>query len=114
MSQTQSELLKLQTSTQSDQENNSHSNTELVQRHPVENTPFEIVGNPDYGYFITLGIYRLTSTKQTIKDCEKLIKNKDWEVITGIIGAILQAEHTQKQQDAIALKLNLENMDKQE
>lgn len=95
MSTTQRELLRTLTSTNQQTPNNLNSSEQLVNRIPVENTGFWIIGDKDHGYFISLGAYRLTETRQTEEECREMIENKDWEIILGLIGAQSLAHETQ-------------------
>lgn len=85
-----SELLQSQTTTENQNTNNQKSNTELIERHTIKGTGFEIIGNPEKGYMIALGQYRLTEFQPTIYDCEQMIKNRDYELILGMIGAAIE------------------------
>lgn len=90
MTQTQSELLSLHTTTDSTNTDKPNSNSELVYKERVEKTAFDIVGNEDNGYFIALGSYRLISPQKTIEKCRIMIQTKDWELILGLIGACME------------------------
>lgn len=95
---TNSELLQSQTTTENQNTNNQKSNTQLVERERVENTGFEIIGNEENGYFIALGTYRLTQA-QSKKECLRMIKTKDYELLLGLIGACIEANKIQTEQD---------------
>lgn len=87
MSTTQNDLLKLQNGTEETHTPRDNSPSELVERHRVPDTGFDIIGNKEKGYFVALGIYRITEPKQTIKECEQMIKQKNYEIILGLISA---------------------------
>lgn len=92
--ETAKELLKLQTGGELMNTDNQNS-TELIKTHQVENTGFCIIEVQDKGCFVTLGMYRLTEYKETIEECLRMIEEKDWELILGLMGAVQQ--HSEKE-----------------
>lgn len=103
----QAELLSLQNTTTETNTSNNNSNSELVEKERVDNTAFDIVGNKDHGYFIALGTYRLTPTYPLKATLKKMIKEKDYELLLGMMGATIQA-HMSSQ--AWGNKINSEEM----
>lgn len=91
--QTQQDILHTQTNIEEEQ-NNSNSSTEIIQREKIINTPFEIVGNTENGYFIAMGKYKITENKQSIEDAKKTLNTEQWIIITNMI--ILIAAETYK------------------
>jgi len=86
---------KLQSNTQEDT-NNSHYSNELLKREKIKNTPFEIIGNEEIGYFIAMGKFRLTQPEETIEQTfEKLITHQ-YEIITNMIIALAEEIANQK------------------
>lgn len=97
------ELLKLQNSaSETNTDNNKSGNTELIERHRVANTAFEICGSIEIGYFIAMGKYRLTAPKKTKEECLIMIAEKDYELLLGLMGATLLSEYTQQERELIA------------
>lgn len=84
MTQTNSELLNLHTTTESKNTHKQQSNSELI--HTEDVGSFKIVGNEERGYFVSLGKYRLTEARTTIEECKKLIETKDWELLLALMG----------------------------
>lgn len=61
------EQLALQSGAKDTHKQNS---SELIERHPVEDTPFTIIGHPDKGYFLAMGMHRLTDYCKTKQEVE--------------------------------------------
>lgn len=78
-----SELLNTQLSV-AENPNNSVS-TELIERYPVENTPFVIVGNPESGYFLSFGKYRLTEYYDNPQLCKNAMGNEIWNIMLNLM-----------------------------
>lgn len=71
-------------------------NKELLTREKVENSPIELVGNEELGYWIGITNFRLTEPvkdKQTVKD---RIEFTDWEAILNLYGALKMMEEMAK------------------
>lgn len=85
---TQRELLELQNTTENPNTNNPKS-SQLIEKERYEGTGFDIVGNPEYGYFVALGTYRITRA-QTKEECIRMINEKDYELIIGLMGASIE------------------------
>lgn len=83
-------------------ENESNSNNcqsigyNLIDRQPIENTPFEGVKWENNPYFLALGNYKLPVKGETIEELKNNLEVQKWEVITSIIGISLQIANTQK------------------
>lgn len=72
----------------------------LVDRIPVKNTIFSIIGTQQNGYFIAVGKYRVSKGGLTKKKCQELIDQKDWELIFALMGiAIEQTEEIKHQHE---------------
>lgn len=76
-----SDLLQSQTNAQ-EQENSSPSVTKIIERDPIEDTPFVIV-TIEQGSFIALGNRRITEYMPK-DECKRLIKDRNWELITNL------------------------------
>lgn len=108
MSTTQNDLLKLQNTTEETQQNNNNSPSELVEREKVEGTGFEIIGNKEKGYFVALGIFRITEPKPSKGILRKMIQHKDYEIILGLISASI-AMTTKEIKEDLQQKIQLEH-----
>lgn len=92
---TQQELLKLQNTTDTQNTDNPKS-SQLVEKEHYENTGFDIVGNEEYGYFVAIGIYRITEPQKTKEQCAQMIETKDYQLILGLIAASILADKTEQ------------------
>lgn len=65
---------------------NSNS-SQLVEQEPIENTPFKVVGNENYGYFVALGNKRLTEPQPTKDEAIAHLTDhkKWWQIILNLI-----------------------------
>lgn len=83
------DVLRSQTSAQ--EENNSHSGEELIEREDIEGTPFKLITQQGT-VFIGLGKYRMTEPlERTAENKEKLrqqVMNKDWRLIMDTIAVL--------------------------
>lgn len=71
--------------------NNKHSsNNQIMTVYPVEGTQFKII-ETEQGCWITFGAWRLCEAKETKEQCLEMINNKDWEIITSLVGAAYEA-----------------------
>lgn len=88
MTQTQSELLKLQTTTEDTTDTKQQSNSQIKETEPVENTPFTMITILDQGSFVALGNYRV-SDYQTKSDCLDQIHGKEWHLLINVIQSMI-------------------------
>lgn len=92
----------------------SNEDNLLVDREPLPNTPFEIIGNKEKGYFVALGKYRLTDTAKTKKETLNYITNFDnvydiaLKMIITLTSAMIQ-EHEERLHKAKIVKDPLTN-----
>lgn len=107
MSTTQQDLLKLQNGIEETQQNNNNSPSELIEREKVENTGFEIIGNKEKGYFVALGIYRITEPRPSKGECRKMIANKDYEIMLGLMSASIIMSKTDLKKEVQEIINNL-------
>lgn len=63
-------------------------NKQMFERIKVEETPFEIIGSEKTGWWISLGAFRLCEP-QLKSSCERMIREKDWEMIINVLCAIM-------------------------
>lgn len=107
MELTNKELLHTQNSVANQNTDNQQS-SQTIKREPVKDTGFEIITIEGKGSFITLGKFRLTDLKETPELCRDMIRNRDWELILGLMGAVLQNNDEIKEENEKQLKLALE------
>lgn len=89
--QTQSDLLNTQLSV--DENQSKQQSSELLHREKINNTPFEVIGNEEYGYFIAFGKYKLTESfnlydynVDNIHDIAVLYLNEHmWNIMTNLM-----------------------------
>jgi hypothetical protein len=74
--------------------NNSASDGKLIQRVPIEGTPFIAVKYDEEPAFLTWGKFRLPYTANSLEEMIKIIDQEKWNIITLIAGII--AEETYK------------------
>ncbi len=55
----------------------------------IENTPFSIIQDFEGKYAITIANNIVSKPKETQEDCMKLIENRDWELISNTICALV-------------------------
>lgn len=60
-------------------------NNQLIEREPIDGTPFYCVGNLETGFFIALGKYRLTEPKPSVYECMKQLQDNQWHIIMNLI-----------------------------
>lgn len=81
-----------------EEQHNSDSTEQLLQRIPIAGTPFTIIGNHEHRYIITIGKYKLTNWETAfwkIEDAEEFIHQKPWELIFAVIGACIDFDKKQ-------------------
>ena len=69
-------------------EDSSNSNSEIITRENITDTPFTIIGI-EKGFFVVIGEYRLTEIG-TYSACMEFIDNKSWNNITSVIMIIVE------------------------
>lgn len=85
----QKELLKSLTSVD-ENPNNEPSSEELVEREPIENTPFWILGNVTDGYFLAMGKFRVSPVFDEKSEVLDYMLIQQWNLILTIIGCCYQ------------------------
>lgn len=58
---------------------------ELMERDKLEGTPFYIIGNKEYGYFLGLGKHRLTTPKPTKEQVLLEMNSEMWNIILKLV-----------------------------
>lgn len=89
MSTTQQEQLNLQMNV-NDQHKQRSGNETTSQE--ILNSPFNITGNEDMGYFITLGRLRLTEPTKTIEETNKYFETHKDHIIVNMTVALVQIQ----------------------
>lgn len=86
-----------QSSLNSTQEaNNSESNSdELVQRIPIEDTPFTAIKFDDK-WFLTMGKYRLTDPVDTLEGVKEDAQRADWARVMQIMQIMIDENENKK------------------
>lgn len=64
---------------------------QLIHRIQVPNTDFEVVGNDELGYILTLGKFKLTEPLQTADDVYQYLEQKPWKVQLALTYAVVKA-----------------------
>lgn len=75
--------------------NLEYSDDEQITNKEILNTPFRVVGSKDKGYFVALGMYKLSENKKTAKEAVKVVNNKNWEFLIPFIGALISDSQAQ-------------------
>lgn len=71
------------------EEIHKQDSTKLIEREPIENTPFWIVGNTENGYILTMGKYKVTQKKfNSIKEAREELENNTWELMLTVIAIV--------------------------
>lgn len=68
-------------------------NSQLISRNKIENTPFEIVGSDERGYFIALGRYKLTTNKPTLNEARECLVKEQYNIIANMIAVIFDVNN---------------------
>jgi hypothetical protein len=62
----------------------------VVYQEQIENTPFKIVGNKQRGYFLSMGLYRISDNLQSPKAVKEWLKNNQWHVTGNMVVCMLE------------------------
>lgn len=69
---------------------------QLIVREPVEHTPFHVIGNEEKGYFLAIGMHRLTEPKESQHEAIECLDKDFWNILTNVVIAmqrlVLEAE----------------------
>lgn len=84
---------------------NSSSGEQLVEQHPIKNTPFTAL-KYDGKWYLTMGKYRLTKELQTKEKCIYESKNASWNRLMQVIQIMIDnnTETKQPQQNKPEIK----------
>lgn len=87
-----------------------NSPSELLNRTPIDNTQFTIVGNYERGFAITFGRYKLTEfIYQNPDDAKKDLETNKWNIIVYLISTMIQANEdmmTQQSEERLRKIMN--------
>ena len=88
--------------TQSGDENipDLNKGQELIEREKIHNSPFELIGNQEIGYWIALGAFRI-SEKGSKAEKLREVENKDWDLIINVLCAIMAGKDMEEAQKAL-------------
>lgn len=86
------------TSTNTKEAHSDNSSTKISLNEAIPDTPFRLIGDPDNGYFIAIGNYRITETQKTPAGAEYMIHKEPWIITANLIAAMLQADKTMQLQ----------------
>lgn len=71
-------------------------NSELIQRNPVKDTPFEVVsiniGTDEEAHFGVLGKYRITENSPLREEILKVLQQFSWDIVLKLLGIIIPEE----------------------
>lgn len=85
----QAELLNTQSNAE---ENPNKSNfSELIHRENIVNTPFQVVGNEENGWIITIGRFKLTNNKPTKEEALQELELNPWDITVRLITTLHEA-----------------------
>ena len=62
---------------------------QLITREKIEGLPFEIIHQEEIGYWLGMGVCRLTKPVDARWKIEELMGQTNWELVINIIGAIM-------------------------
>lgn len=74
----------------------SNDNTEILEKHPIEGTPFWAIGNKDDGYHLVLGRYRLTQhPAENLEQLKEWMDNNTYHILLQMIIAVMNDREKQ-------------------
>lgn len=65
--------------------------SELISREQIKNTPFDLAGNEEHGYFIGAGKYRFTEPRPTKEEALNDLDELQWLIIANMIAAFSES-----------------------
>lgn len=69
----------------------SFDNNTQFKHYRYRNTPIWIRGSEDEGFYLTVGDYVLTEKQESPGDCEKLLKNRDLNLMMSLMSAVFES-----------------------
>lgn len=85
----QAELLSTQSNVEENQ--SKEPSSELIHREDVENTPFQVVGNDEKGWIITIGRFKLTENRPTKIEALQELQIRPWAITLRLITTLHEA-----------------------
>lgn len=64
-------------------------NKQLIDREPIPNSPFELIGNEQVGYWASMGLFRLNAPTRTKEETIEIIEERGWEILINVICGIM-------------------------
>lgn len=105
MSEKNTELSSLNGHTSSEDQNNSAS-SELIERIPMEGTPFTAIRKEDI-WFLSWGNYRLSEERGSLKEIEVFLNTNMWDIIAVYtISVMAEMKRQEREQMEKALNAN--------
>lgn len=95
----QEEILHTQVNADENQ-NNIPSGKQLLEREKITDTPFELIGNEEIGYFISLGKYRISEIMTNKKIAIESLEKEQWNYIVRIIVTLIEDIYDNKIQES--------------
>lgn len=83
MSSKQGDILNTQNNAGGDQ--NREPSSKLIHREKIEGTPFEIIGDDENGWFLSVGKFKLTENKATEVEARMALHDEMWNIILNLI-----------------------------
>lgn len=74
-------------------------NTEIVEREPVEGTPFWLTGSEEKGYFLNMARWRITPIVKTKEEVLKYAEENMYNVILTMILSVVGTEQAETKLD---------------
>lgn len=88
-------------------DNHKQDSGKLIERIPIEKTPFWIVGNKEDGYRLIMGKYAITNKFPSIIDAEEYLNENQWEIILTMVIVVTkkmqEEENNIKKQQKVTL-----------
>jgi hypothetical protein len=94
---TQQELLNSLTNADENQ-NKENSSEQLVEREPIEGTPFYMMGNNEKGYSVVMANYKLSPVQPTKEDVLRYMNDNLWNFTINVIHVCMELKDYVNQQ----------------
>lgn len=82
---------------------NMKKNTEILEKVPIENTPFVAVKNND-AWIITWGAFLISPPQESLEDCIKYMQEKMWHVIAAFCVSLFEQQKIIEHESYTAFK----------
>lgn len=69
----------------------------IIERIPVENTPFTALYVQEQGWFLALGIHRVTELCETKEQAVDMLRIKMWDIVGALALILIDFKEKQKQ-----------------